>query len=53
MHGYHGPKDLCLNKIGKGSLGMQCYIPNFKYLTKVVLEEKIFEYLSMYFMVPT
>ena len=26
----------------------QCYIPNFKHLSKVVLKKKIFEYFSMY-----
>ena len=27
----------------------QCYIPNFKHLSQVVLKKKIFEYFSMYF----
>ena len=27
----------------------QCYILNFKHLSQVVLEKKIFEYFSMYF----
>ena len=31
-----------LNKLGKGPLGMQCYIPNFKHLSKAVLKKKIF-----------
>ena len=26
----------------------QCYIPNFKHLSQVVLKKKIFEYFSMY-----
>ena len=37
MQGHLGPRDLCLNKLGKGPLGMQCYIPNFKDLSIVVL----------------
>ena len=36
-------------QISKGPLGMLCYIPNFKHLSKVVLKKKIFEYFSMYF----
>ena len=28
---------------------MQCYIPNFKHMSKVILKKKIFEYFSMYF----
>ena len=27
----------------------QCYIPDFKHLSQVVLKKKIFEYFSMYF----
>ena len=27
----------------------QCYIPNFKHLSQVVLKKKIFEYFSMFF----
>ena len=27
----------------------QCYIPNFKHLSQVVLKKMIFEYFSMYF----
>ena len=48
--GHLGPRDLCLNKLGKAPVGtcMQCYIPNFKHVSKVVLK-KIFEYFSMYF----
>ena len=48
VQGHLGPWDLCFNKLGKGPQGMQCYIPNFKHLSKVVLK-KIFEYFSMYF----
>ena len=29
MQGHLGPSDLCLNKLCKGVLGMQCYIQNF------------------------
>ena len=46
MQGHLGPRDLCLNKLSKGPLGMQCYIPNLKHLIKVFLK-KIFEYFSM------
>ena len=49
VRGHLGPRNLCLNKFGKGPLGMQCYIPNFKHLSKVVLKKRIFEYFAMYF----
>ena len=45
MQGHLGPRDLCLNNHGKEPLGMQCYIPNFKRLSKVVLKKKIYEYI--------
>ena len=50
VQSYHGPKDHCLNKIGKGPPGMQYYIPNITYLSKVVLEKKIFEYFFYVFL---
>ena len=40
MQGNLGLSDVCLNKIGEGPLGIQCYIPNFKHLSKVVLKMK-------------
>ena len=43
MRGHLGPRDLCLN------IGMQCYIPNFKHLSQVVLKKETFQYFSMYF----
>ena len=43
MQGNLGLSDLCLNKIGKGPLGIQRYTTNFKHLSKVVLKMKIFE----------
>ena len=54
MQGHLGPRDLCLNKLGIGPLGMQCYILNFKLHTKFQASEqsgskKSFEYFSMYF----
>ena len=52
VRGLPGPRDLCLKKLGKGPLGMQCYIPNFKHLSKMVLSKKfffIYVYFSMYF----
>ena len=49
MQDPHGPSDLSLNKLGKGLLGIQFYIPKYKHLSKVVLKKKIFEYFSMYF----
>ena len=48
MWGHLGSRVLCLNKLGKGPLGMQCNI-NFKHLSKVVLKKKIFENFSMPF----
>ena len=50
MKGNLGLSDLCLNKIGKGPLGIQCYISNFKHLSKVVLKIKIFEYFFYVFL---
>ena len=49
MQGRFGLRDHCLNKLGKGPLGMQCYVPSFKQLSRVVLKKKIFKYSSMYF----
>ena len=34
------PRDLCLNKLGKGPLCMQCYKPNLKHLSKMVGSDK-------------
>ena len=34
----------------KGPLDMQCNIPNFKYLSKVVLKKKIFYFFSYVFL---
>ena len=42
MRGHLGPRDRCMNKLVKGPLGMQCFISNFKHLSKVVLKKKIF-----------
>ena len=49
MQGQLGPRDLSLNKLGKGPLGMQCYIPNFKHLRKVLPRKKIFVYFTLCF----
>ena len=50
MQGNLGLSDICLNKNGKGALGLQCYIPNFKHLSKVVLKMKIFKYFFLCFL---
>ena len=42
------PMDLCLNKLGKGPLGMQCYIQYFKHLSQVILKKKISEYFYVF-----
>ena len=53
MAGHLGPRDVCLDKLGKEPLGMQCYISVFKHLSEVVPKKKLFESFSIYFMVPT
>ena len=49
VQGHLGPRDLCLNKLGKGPQGLQCYIRNFKHLSQVILKKKISEYFLYFF----
>ena len=42
---------LCLNKLGKGPVVMQCYILNFKHLREVI-QKKIFKYFLCISKVP-
>ena len=48
MQGHLGPMDLCLNKLGKGPLGMQCFIRNAT-VPKCSERGKCFDCFSMYF----
>ena len=44
VQGHLGPRELCLNKLCKEALGMQCYIQNFKHLSQEILKKNISEY---------
>ena len=49
MQGHLGHRDLCLNKLGNGPLGMHYCKPNFKHLSKVVLGKKAFVFFYFFF----
>ena len=48
VRGHSGPRDLCLNKLGERSTGRQCYITNFKHLSKAVLKKKVYGFYFMH-----
>ena len=49
MGGHLGPRDLCLNKVGKGLLSMQSKLTKFQASEQSGSEKEDFEYFPMYF----